>query len=78
MFEEKIAELNRVIEEAPVLTRSCEEKRVYTVQEIMELLDISEPTAYKLIQSGAFRYVRVGAAYRISKVSFDEWLDKQC
>ncbi|MCL2084576.1 MAG: helix-turn-helix domain-containing protein [Oscillospiraceae bacterium] len=33
--------------------------------------------AYELCNSGSFKTVRVGRSIRISKVSFDEWLDKQ-
>lgn len=52
------------------------EKRVYTVGEIMEILGISHCTAYALIKSGQFKSVKVGKGYRISKVSFDNWLNE--
>jgi len=52
-------------------------KRTYTVGEIAEILDIGRTSAYKLIHSGLFQTVRIGSAIRISKASFDEWLDKQ-
>ena len=51
------------------------EKRIYTVSEIMDILNISQATAYSLIKKGLFRTVRVGGQHRISKKSFDEWLD---
>ena len=51
------------------------EKRVYTVEEIMDILDISKNTAYSLVNSGVFHYVKVGGHYRISKKSFDNWLE---
>lgn len=53
-----------------------EEKRVYTIREIMDILNIGKNSAYNLINSGCFHYVKVGGHYRISKKSFDEWLDK--
>ena len=34
-----------------------------------------ETDAYNLANSGEFRCVRVGGQYRISKKSFDKWLD---
>ncbi len=51
------------------------EKRVYTINEIMSILDIGKNTAYSLVDSGAFHYVKVGGHYRISKKSFDKWLN---
>ena len=54
---------------------SSEEKRVYTVEEIIDILGVSKTTAYNLVNSGAFRCVKVGGHYRISKKSFDKWLD---
>jgi excisionase family DNA binding protein len=53
------------------------DKRVYSVEEIAEILYISKGSAYELIKSGAFHIVRIGAAIRVSKKSFDEWLDRQ-
>lgn len=53
------------------------EKRVYSVEEIMTLLDISRNNAIALVQSGAFHYVKVGRMYRISKKSFDKWLSQE-
>lgn len=55
---------------------STEEKRCYTVKEIQVILGISRPTAYDLLQQNHFRWFRIGNKYRISKNSFDEWLDK--
>lgn len=50
-------------------------KRVYTVEEISEILDISRTAAYELVKSNQFKVVRIGATIRISKPSFDAWLD---
>lgn len=52
-------------------------KRTYTVEEIAEILNIGRTSAYKLVRSGLFQTVRIGTAIRISKASFDDWLDKQ-
>ena len=73
MFEEKIAALNRANEQSAV----CYEKRTYTVDEIQDILGISRPTAYNLVKKGLFHSVRVGGHIRISKKSFDEWLDQK-
>ena len=53
------------------------QKRSYTVEEIMIILNIGKTSAYKLVHSGLFKTVKIGTAIRISKESFDEWFDKQ-
>lgn len=55
--------------------KTMDNKRVYTVDEIQAILGISKNTAYALVKSGAFHSVKIGGQYRISKKSFDEWLD---
>ena len=52
------------------------DKRTYTVDEIQGILSISKPSAYNLVKQGLFRSVRIGGSIRISKRSFDEWLDQ--
>jgi excisionase family DNA binding protein len=51
------------------------DKRTYSVAEIMEILDIGRNKAYELCNSDAFRIVRIGRTIRVSKSSFDMWLD---
>lgn len=54
------------------------EKRTYTVAEIGKLLGISRNAAYTFVNTETgFKSVRIGASIRISKKSFDEWLDRQ-
>ena len=52
------------------------EKRVYTVNEIQDILGIGRTTAYALVKRGLFHSIRVGQKVLISRKSFDEWLDK--
>ena len=52
------------------------EKRYYTVKEIQDILGISRPTVYELLKKNEFRWIQIGTKYRISKKSFDGWLDK--
>ena len=53
------------------------DKRCYTVQEIQDILCISRASVYNLLKRNEFRWIRLeGSKYRISKKSFDEWLDK--
>ena len=54
-----------------------QDKRVYTVDEIQDILEIGRTSAYSLVKQNLFRSVRVGGSIRISKKSFDEWLDSQ-
>ena len=54
-----------------------EEKRCYTVKELQEILEISRPTVYELLKKHEFRWIQIGNKYRISKKSFDEWLDQK-
>ena len=54
-----------------------EEKRCYTVKELQEILGISRPTVYELLKRNEFRWIQIGTKYRISKKSFDEWLDRK-
>ena len=52
------------------------EKRCYTVKEIQDILGISRPTVYELLKKNEFRWIQIETKYRISKKSFDGWLDK--
>lgn len=53
------------------------EKRTYRVEEIAEMLDIGRSSAYELVKKNLFKTVRIGMSIRISKSSFDEWLDSE-
>lgn len=53
------------------------EQRTYKVEDIAVMLNIGRTSAYNLVKEGHFKTVRVGNAIRISKKSFDEWLDAQ-
>ena len=74
MFEVRIAALNKEAEAIPSIPY---EKRIYTVDEIQDILGISKTTAYNLVKSNVFHSVKVGGHYRVSKKSFDAWLDNQ-
>lgn len=53
------------------------EKRTYKVEDIAAMLNIGRTSAYNIIKEGHFKTVRVGNAIRVSKKSFDKWLDEQ-
>lgn len=50
-------------------------KEVYDVYDIMNMLDISKTSAYKLIKSNSFKYITIGKIYKVPKASFDNWLN---
>lgn len=52
------------------------EPRTYTVEQIAAILNIGRTTAYQLVKEEQFRIVRIGNAIRVSKKSFDEWLER--
>ncbi len=58
-------------------TPATNEKRTYSVQEIAEILQISRSMAYNLCSQSLFKTVRVEKYVRVSKPSFDEWLDSK-
>ncbi len=65
------------IEATEVSAISAPDKRTYTVVEIAGLLQISKSKAYEICRQGLFKTIKVGRSVRISKLSFDEWLDNQ-
>ena len=46
-------------------------KRTYTVAEVMDILGVGRKN------SGSFKIVHIGRSIRVSKASFDAWLDNQ-
>ena len=55
------------------------EKRCYTVEDLQEILSCSREKVYALLAARKFRWFRLGGQrgpYRISRKSFDEWLDR--
>lgn len=51
------------------------EKRSYSVAEVAEILGVSKRSVYNLCSKNVFKSVRIGTKLRISKKSFDGWLD---
>ena len=45
------------------------------MEQIAAILGIGRTSAYQLVKEGHFKMIRIGNAIRISKKSFDEWLD---
>ena len=51
--------------------------RCYTVQDLQDILGVGRKSVYSLLKRKEFRWIRVGAIYRIPKKSFDEWLESE-
>ena len=66
-----------IIEKSVTSAIAASDKRVYTVVEVAALLQISKSKAYELCRQGLFKTTKVGRSVRVSKLSFDEWLDNQ-
>ena len=52
-------------------------QKTYRVDDIMHILDIGRNSAYNLVKENHFKVIRIGTAIRISRKSFDEWLENQ-
>ena len=74
MLEQRIRTLNASDGMDPT-TADDLDKRTYSVEDVQRILDISRSTAYQLIKKKLFRSVKAGKQIRISKSSFDAWLD---
>lgn len=74
LMEQRMEELS--VRNGKMDTPVGNEKRAYSVEDIMTLLDISRSSAYILIKKNLFRSMKIGNQIRISKASFDTWLDK--
>ena len=72
MFEDRVMVLNE--NEAFYEENECE-KKIYTVEEIQNILEVNKTAAYDLVKSRAFHSVKVGNHFRISKKSFNKWLN---
>ena len=46
----------------------------YTVKDLQEILQVSRPVVYKLLQTRDFRVLKIGEKYLVPKNSFDSWL----
>ena len=61
--------------EVTSMSTAMTESRCYTVKDLQKILGLSRPVVYELLKRNEFRWIMIGGKYRISKKSFDEWLD---
>ncbi|MDK2813691.1 MAG: hypothetical protein PWQ08_946 [Clostridiales bacterium] len=64
------------VEEIKNTIQADADKRTYSVQEIAEILQISRSMVYTLCKRSLFKTVKIGKYVRVSKSSFDAWLDQ--
>ncbi len=62
---------NPIVVEDAVVTKRC-----YSIAEVELILGISRPSVIKLLKRNEFKWFKVGTVYRISKPSFEAWLNK--
>ena len=73
-----IMEAMKTMESPADAAGAAAEKRCYTVEDLQNILMCGRSTVYDLLKKNEFRYIKLGGSgYRISRKSFDEWLDKQ-
>ena len=58
---------DKISESGSCSSQTHREKKTYSVQEIADILQISK--------NPEFRIIRLGRTIRVSKASFDEWLN---
>lgn len=66
---------NKLTELTAPSTVNDDTVKVYHVEDIQNILQISRTAAYALIKNAPFRVVHVGSSIRISKEDFDRWLN---
>ncbi len=65
----------RISETRSGSSQEVKDKKTYSVHEITQILQISRSKAYELCRQPDFKVVRLGRTIRISKASFDDWLN---
>ena len=56
-------------------TPAVQDIRGYTIEDLMAILILSRSTVCRLLKQNEFRWFKVVGAYRISKTSFNAWLN---
>lgn len=51
------------------------ESKIYTIQEVCEMLDISRSFAYQMLKEGKIPSVKLGKRVIIPKTKFDTWIE---
>ena len=54
--------------------KGTSQNKIFTVNDISSILGIGRGSAYKLVNSGLLKTIRIGNIVRISRKSFEDWL----
>ena len=54
-----------------------EEKRLLTISEVAEFLQMNSMTVYSWVKDGKIPAFKIGKVWRFRKTEIDEWLKKQ-
>lgn len=52
-------------------------QKFLTVKDIMEILGVSSPAAYKIVNSADFPKIKIGRAIRIPPDAFQRWVEQK-
>lgn len=66
---------HKIPEAGHCYSQEINDKKTYSVHEIAVILQISKSKAYELCKQPEFKIIRLGRTIRISKASFDDWLN---
>ena len=62
----------------PIVSQPTTDRCCYTVADLQKILGISRGSVYELLKRQEFKWFQIGGnRYRISKKSFDAWLDEK-
>ena len=50
---------------------------ILSVKQLCEILDIGKNTAYRLLQSGEIKSIKIGKVYKIPKKEIRKYINKQ-
>ena len=56
---------------------SLNDKSIFTIDEVMELLTVTRFTVHKWIKEGKLKAVRIGRELRVTKEYLDEFLESK-
>ena len=74
-YRKEYAMEHRMVGESEMIP--CPTPKTYRVEDIARILGIGRSSAYNLVKAGHFRTIRIGSSIRISRKSFDEWLEQK-
>lgn len=66
---------HKIPETGNCYSQENKDKKTYSVLEVADILQISKSKAYELCRQPEFKVIRLGRTIRISKASFDDWLN---